>query len=234
MACKLCAWLCRWLGAGLADSFWKQSGDWERAHSNDYALWLEAPVETRERAEAALAIFDADPEAALRTFLDLAESGMPWAMEAVAGYYERGTVVAADFGQAQDQYRRAIEAGSWAATIGYAKLLARHGHFDTCDTLLRDCAEQDFVPACFWLAWYRLKRSRSAATCREVRPLLERAADAGHPAAGIVLARLKLLGKFGFREIPAGLRQLSRAMDRSRADASGRHIALEGRIPAAG
>lgn len=234
MACKLCAWLCRWLCAEPADSFWKRSGDWERAQSNDYALWLEAPLETRERAKAALAIFDTDSEAAFRTFLDLAESGMPWAMEAVAGYYERGTVVAADFEQAQDYYRRAIEVGSWTATIGYAKLLARYGHFDACDTLLRDCTERDFVPACFWLAWYRLKQSRSAATCREVRPLLERAADAGHPAAEIVLARLKLLGKFGFREIPAGFRRLSGAIDRSRTDASEMHIALEGQIPAGG
>lgn len=135
MACKLCAWLCRWLCSEPADSFWQQSHDWERAHSNDHALWLEAPAEDRERAEAAVAICETDPDAAFRVLIDLAQGGMAWAMEMVAGYYARGIVVSADFEQAQDHYRRAIEAGSWMATIGYARLLARDRHWEVCETL---------------------------------------------------------------------------------------------------
>jgi len=220
VACKLCAWLCGRFCADSTKSFWRQSEDWERANSNDYTLWLEAPVEYRERAETALAAFDADPEASFRVFLELADADMAWAMEMVGSYYAHGSVAAADFELAQDYYCRAIEAGSWMATIGYARLLAGHGDFGGCEAVLLDGVEQDFIPAWFWLARYRLKQSSRAAVCREVRPLLEHAADAGHPAAALYLARLKLLGKFGFREIPAGFRQILKVVERSSSEAS--------------
>jgi len=194
-------------------------GTWERTHSDDYELWLETPAGDRERAEAAIALFSSDPEAALRVFVDLAEGGMAWAMETVADYYAHGTAVAADFERSQDYYCRAIHAGSWMATLGYAKLLAGHGYFDECETLLRDGVEQDFIPAYFWLAWYRLKQSPDAATRRAVRPLFERAAEAGHPAAEMHLARMRLSGRFGLREIPAGIRAFLRVSERSRVEA---------------
>jgi len=223
LACRLCAWLCGRLCADPARSFWQRSEDWERAHSNDYTLWLEAPVEDRERAEAALPAFDTDPEASFLVLRELADAGMAWAMETVGSHYAHGGAVAADFELARDYYCRAIEGGSWMATIGYARLLAQHGDFDGCAAVLRDGVEQDFVPACFWLARYRLKQSSRASVCRAVRPLLEHAADAGHPAAALFLARLKLLGKFGFREIPAGFRQISKVVERSSSEASASH-----------
>jgi TPR repeat protein len=217
LACKFCAWICHWLcaGANPIDAYWDRADDWERGQSNESELFCAASREHRDRIDAALAMREADLEAAFRIFVDVADAGMPWAMETVAGHYERGIVVAADFQQAQLYYRRAIEAGSWMATIGYARLLVRHGHFDASEQVLRDGVDADFLPAHFWMAWYRLKRSRRRATCREIRPLLERAADAGHPLAGLVLARLKLLGKFGVREIWPGFRQIKKLTDRS-------------------
>lgn len=216
LACKLCAWLCDRFCAEQTDSFWRQSDAWERYRSNDYELWLEAPAEDRERASAAIAGWSADPEGGLRMFTALADGGMAWAMEATASRH----VVAGDIERARDYYRRAIEAGSWMATIGYARLLAGQGEFETCEAVLRDGVEADFIPAHFWLARYRLKQSRSVATCRAVRPLLEHAAAAGHPAAEAFLANIKVRGKFGLREIPAGFQEISRVIARRRAEDS--------------
>lgn len=157
---------------------------------------------------AARALQSADPEAAFRVYLELADAGVAWAMEMVAYQYGWGTLVANDFEQAQAYYRRAIEAGSSMATSRYARLLARHGHLDSCDTLLEDGVRADFVPAYYWLARCRLARSDDRPTCRAIRPLLEHAAKAGHPAAALLLAQLKVRRKFGFREVAHGIREL--------------------------
>lgn len=111
-------------------------------------------------------------------------------------------------------YRRAIESGSWFATIGYARLLADHGHFAKCEALLGDGVEQDFIPAFYRLARVRLQQSPGGKTRRAVRPLLERAAEAGHPGAARDLARMKARGQFGFLEIPAGYREVRRLAGR--------------------
>jgi TPR repeat protein len=201
-------------------SLWEQSDAWERAQSNEFDLWSQSTDENRARLVSANAISKADPQAAFRIFSDLADTGMAYAMETVAYQYEWGIGVAPDFEQAQAYYRRAIEAGSWMATIKFAALLAHQGHFDVCEAYLGDCVEDDFVPSYFWLAWYRLKQSSSRKTCREIRPLLERAAEAGHPAAERLLARLKLLGKFGLREIPQGFKETTKIIERSRLETS--------------
>ncbi len=176
---------------------------WERDASNDHALWMEAPAEDRARADAAIDLSSRDREAAFRIFLALAEGGMPWAMETVADHYAR----AADFDRARDYYCRAIESGSWFATIGYAKLLSEHGYFEDCETLLRDGVEQDFIPAFYWLARFRLQRLPGGNTRREVRHLLEHAAEAGHEGAELALLRMKVRGQLGLREIAAGYRE---------------------------
>jgi len=156
-----------------------------------------------------------DPEAAFRIYLEVADSGVAWAMESVGYLYEEGIIVAKDCEQAMTYYRRAIEAGSWMATLKYASLLADLGHFDTCETILQDGVQADFVPAFYWLARVRLKRSKNRRTCCAIRPLLEHAADAGHPAAALLLARLKFRGKFGIREIPQGFRESLQVFDRT-------------------
>jgi len=197
---------------------------WERNESNDYELWMEAPAEDRARADAAIALSPSEPEAAFRIFLDLADGGMPWAMETVADRYARDDAGGADFERARDYYCRAIESGSWFATIGYARLLADHGHFAECEALLRDGVEQDFIPAFYWLARVRLRQSYNGKTRRTVRLLLERAAEVGHPGAVRDLARMKARGQLGFREIPAGFyeaRRLVRSFTEAEEEMSG-------------
>lgn len=206
LACRLCTWLCDRFCADFNASIWDRSDPWERAHSNEYDLWSAETDGNRALIEQAYGLDETDPEAAFRIRLEAAQSGSVWAMELVAWHYDTGTLVEADFGQAQQYYRDALSAGSWMATIKYAQLLAKHGHFELCESLLEDGVRSDFVPAHFWLAWFRVKQSRSRKTCREIRPLLEHAAEQGHPGAKLVLARLMARGKFGLRAIPESFR----------------------------
>lgn len=90
------------------------------------------------------------------------------------------------------------------ATIYYARLLAELGHHDDCERTLENGVASDFVPSYFWLAWFRYQQSKTAKVRREVRPLLEHAAEKGHPEAKFLLARWMVLGKLGLRDIPRG------------------------------
>jgi TPR repeat protein len=209
----------RWLGIdqelsceAFWQSHWEQSDLWERGVSNQAELsWTDSEA-NRALIEKAQACRDDRPEAAFRLLLEAAEGGSAWAMESVAWHYHTGTVVAADFGQAADYYHRAITAGSWMATIGYARLLAEHGYFVECEKVLLDGVHFDFVPAFFWLARLRCERSPTRRTCKEIRPLLDYAADQGHPGAKLTLGRLMVKGKLGILAIPRGLRLLRETM----------------------
>lgn len=212
MACRLCVWLSRQFGpdcTAVRDSIADRCDEWERAASNDYELWSEQSDYSRDLSRQALAIQDTDPDAAFRLYLEAAEAGSAWAMEVVGSCYHSGNMVQADFGLAQDFYYRALSAGSWMATIRYARLLEAHGYFDHCEDVLQDGVENGFIPSFFWLAWFRYKRSRTTQTAREIRPLLERAAEWGHPEAELLIARLMMRGRFGIRHIPDGLRRLT-------------------------
>ena len=205
MACRICAWFCRRLCAWLdCDAVWRESEQWERDNSNEWELWCAETDANRHLIEQAYAVWATDVETAVRLCRQAAEAGSIWAMQVVAAYHARGTGVAADLDQAKAYYRRALGAGSWMATIEYARLLARHGEYAECDKVLEDGVRANFVPAYFWLAWYRRKRSKNRATRREVRPLLEAAARMGHPAAQRMLKGMMMVGDFGLRDIPRG------------------------------
>lgn len=180
--------------------FWRHSDDWERAHSNDAEMWSKETDRNRETLDAAAEMSETDP-AALQLYLEAAEAGSVVAMGRVGWQFWTGTGTAPDLAKAQEYYRRAIKGGSWTATIHYARLLDELGHDDACDHVLEDGVAAGYVPAYFWLAWLRYKRSPTRETCREVRPLLEYAAKAGHPGARRKLSQWMLFGKFGVREI---------------------------------
>ena len=195
--CKLCA--------RFWQRFWRHSDAWERAHSNDREMWSKESDQTRATLNAAAAMSETDP-AALQLYLGAAQAGSVIAMGRVGWQYWTGTGTTPDLAKAQEYYRRAIQGGSWSATIHYARLLDELGHYDICDEILEDGVAVGFVPAYFWLAWLRYKRSKTREACREGRPLLEYAARAGHPGARRKLAQWMLLGRFGPREIFRGLR----------------------------
>jgi TPR repeat protein len=211
LTCKLCEWLCKWFCPEAEQSnasFWEESRVWEKSHSNESELWAATSDSNRELVDQAIALWDSDRQAAFEIYLEAAEAGCIWAMEIVGWHYDTGTVVTADFGQAQEYYYRALCAGSWMATIKYARLLAAHGHYDYCERVLEDGVRSDFIPAFFWLAWFRYKQSKRRKTCPAIRPMLEYAAEQGHPGAHWLLMRLRLQGKLGLREILSALREI--------------------------
>jgi TPR repeat protein len=181
-----------------------ESDQWERDNSNEWELWCEESAENLQLIEEANTVWETDLAAAFRLYLQAADAGSIWAMQVVARCCDEGIGVAADHGLAKDYYLRAINAGSWIATIQYARSLARHGDHAECEKILEDGVRASFAPACFWLAWYRRKRSTSRTARRELRPLLEAAARMGHPAAKSMLRGMMMMGDFGLREIPRG------------------------------
>lgn len=209
MTCRLCAWLCdRFCPPELSnDALWHAAADWEEDFASDWEP-SEPGEAIRRRWSEARALAASDPASALAVYRELAEGGSPFSMLMVGSFYERGQGTDSDVAAAEDFYRCALCAGSWKATIRYAHLLFKRGAHDAWPSTLGDGIDNGFIPSFFWMAWYRYERSPSVATAREVRHLLETAADAGHPQARLLLARWMATGKFGLREIPAGLRMI--------------------------
>lgn len=194
----------------LCDRFWNAfsaySDSWERAASNEDQLISQERAQNLDVIERAAEIEETDPSSAFQLYVEAAEAGSVWSLGMVGWHYWTGTGVAADAHKALEYYRRAICGGSWMATIHYARLLAELGHYDSCERTLEQGVAADFVPAYFWLAWCRYEKSKTTKVRREVKPLLEYAAQKGHPQAKLLLSRWMALGKFGLREIPRGCR----------------------------
>ena len=218
MDCRLCTWLCDWLckdSPVRGDTVWEKSHNWDRSASNDYELWQEEP--DRERITEADLLFKSNPGAAICAYKALASLGSVWSMQILAHCHEYGQGVGRDLALAENWYDQAINSGSWMATLGLARTLQKQGHFAECIEVLEGGVSGDFTPAFFWLPWYRLKQSNRRKTFAEILPLLEHAADEGHPAAQFHLSRWMILGKFGFRRIPEGFRRVNEFMNLMRA-----------------
>ncbi len=209
LACKLCQWLGKRFSnsdESICSPMWRELGEWEHAYLSAIDGFGEEPDASAQLVDSAFDLRDRDPEGALALFQEAAAAGSASAIEMVGWHHEVGEILELDLGAAERSYHQAICAGSWSATLRYAKLLARRGDVAECENVLRDGVELDFVPAFFWLAWYRYKWVPTRATARDIRPLLERAEGRGHPIARKFLAGLMLRGKFGIRHIPDGLR----------------------------
>ena len=226
MICRLCSWLCdRVCPPHLRDrALSDAAGQWE----DDFALGWEPAEEddARDRQKEARGLTKDDPAAALAIHLELAEGGSAFSMLRAGWHYLNGYGTERDPAAAEEFFRRALCAGSWRATIRYASLLFKRGAHDAWPSTLGDGVDRGFIPSFFWLAWYSYKRSPSARTAREVRHLLEAAAAAGHPEARLTMARWMVLGKFGWREIPAGIRAIRAFVRSSVADDDGAATAM--------
>ena len=209
MACKLCRWLAGHFSKteeSLCSSTWRELDDWERSYLTETDGFGAEPEAGAHLMRSASELHEHDPEAAFKMYQDAAAAGSALAIEVIGWHHETGTVLPMDIQEAERTYHRAICAGSWSATLRYAKLLARRGDAAGCENVLRDGVELEFIPAFFWLAWYRYKSRPTRATAREIAPLLEHADARGHPMARKLLGALMVRGKFGIRQIPNGLR----------------------------
>lgn len=209
----------RWLaenwprsGEALDNAVWDHSYNWESWAGSEIDFWWDQPDSEQLMAVAKLS--ETDPVAAFQGNSELTEKGCVHAIIWLGNSHRYGLGTEPNFDKAYDCYTLAIAKGSWIATRDMAGLLFNNGNFAECEELLEEGIECDFIPAYFWLAWYRIQRSNTKDTFRKARPLLEHAAAEGHPHAEKYLAALMLRGRFGVREIPSGLKLLRKAMRR--------------------
>lgn len=187
--------------------FWKMVDRVDRVNwSNDWELWNALPEAARAAFDEGLEIYSDDKPAALAHFEASAALGNPVAMVWVGKLYASGTGTAPDLDRAVAFYRDAIDAGSWNATLCYAREMDMQDHHHVAIETLEDGIEADHIPSFFWLAWLRYKRNRTRKTARAVLPLIEYAMQHDHPGATWLMGKLMMTGKLGLWRIPAGFR----------------------------
>ncbi len=207
MACKICSWLCdRFCPPELSsNNFWESAYKWEDEFSRDWEPW-EDDDNLRTEVSDAVKLIETNASQALRLLITLADKGSVRAMRWVGYLYDDHSGIEENQEMVGEYFHRALCAGSWGSTISYANFLYRQGEHNRWPSVLEDGMEQGFVPAFFWYSWnkYRLRPSNHVA--REVRPMMLKAVEAGHPGAELMLARWTARGRFGLRKIPEGFR----------------------------
>jgi TPR repeat protein len=187
---------------------------WDFDQVDRQAAWeREADPEPLRQAQS---LSQEDPERAFQVYLAQARLGSVWAMGKVGWLYQKGVGVPPDVKEAEAWYRRAAEHGDQHGILAYSTFLLARGDLDHGAAILEPAANENWAPALYWLAWVRLKKSRSKASLMEARALLERAAADGCPAAQQSLGMLLGSGRFGLGEIPRGFRLLQDFHSRSR------------------
>lgn len=187
--------------------FWKMVDRVDRVNwSNDWELWNALPEAARTAFDEGVEVYADDKASALAHFEASAALDNPVAMVLVGHLYASGTGAAPDMDRAIAFYRDALDAGSWNATIWYAREMDILGHHDVAIETLEDGIEADHIPSFFWLAWLRYKRHRTRKTARAVLPLIEYAMRYEHPGAMWLMGKLMMTGKLGLWRIPAGFR----------------------------
>ncbi len=182
---------------------WQKVNDWDQAEANRDEL--EARETDIQRGWKAIKLYEKDYGSdALKIWRGLAEMGSVWSMIEVARCYEYGRGVTCDPAEAEDWYKRAFAGGSQEAMLKCAKAAARRGDFTACEAILTVGVNQGWVPAMFWMAWYRHKQPENRKLNRSTQRLLENAARRGHPAALFFLANFMVRGEFGALRVPLG------------------------------
>jgi hypothetical protein len=207
--CKLCNWFRNKVFANdltscneINEYITNNSRSWERYWSTDKEQWDQEP--DYDRLLHAYDIREKDEKSSIPIFTELAEKGSIDSMKMLGYVYQAGVHVDTDFETSYGWYQRAINAGSWMATLDLAGVLFANEQYDECEALLKNGIESDYIPSYFWLAWYRVKRLDSQYTYKSVKPLLDRAFNEGYPVAIEQVARWMIRGKFGILKIPTG------------------------------
>jgi hypothetical protein len=202
---SLIAWRDRKFGPpNVADALVRES-EWDFQQA-DLRSWDSEP--DTERLAEALSVHTTDPQRALVLLHVLAEENSPLAMNAIGEryYWGRG-VVPIDKPEAEKWFRRAFEHGSRRGLLNLGKALWSRDDLDGAEAVFRAGADADWAPAFYWLAKIQLRRSWRRKSLSTVRLLLERAQQAGSPAARVDLGILMTLGFFGLGQMRRG-RQL--------------------------
>ncbi|CAN5275337.1 hypothetical protein BH11PSE2_BH11PSE2_13170 [soil metagenome] len=176
---------------------------WDYAQMNDDFVRAADPY-LDELAEAQALLKDA-PDHAISLIVDLARRGSVWSMLNLAGYYLHGEGTPVSFPDAEYWYRLAHEAGSDRGLLGYAWILHHRGAFDQEAEVYAVGVARDWGPALYRAAKHSLENARTLEERLALKPMLQRAADLGHPSAQLMLSRYMMRGRFGLRCVPAGI-----------------------------
>lgn len=214
MECRLCTWLCQRFCPPQWDSnaYWNATYKWEESFSRDWEPWDE-DEDLRTRTVETARLVEINPTLALQGFSELADEGSAFAMRWAGTLCMGNHGIDQNLDLAEDFFRRGLCAGSWMSTISYANLLYRRGAHDRWPSTLADGIDKGFIPAFFWHGWNSYRLNPSSRVAVEGRPLMLRAAEAGHPGAKAMLARWTARGRFGLRNIPDGFRMLLSTVD---------------------
>jgi len=187
---------------------------WEQSRKQERYAASKLKAQAREpdtvRAMEIFKVLQTDPASGHTLLVELADQGSPWAMEELAISHESGRYVKLDLNKSLRWYHKAVKASSFTAVISFARVLDKLGHHDRCDKFLSNNLDIGFPAIHFWLAWYRIKRSKSKNIYKEVKPLLEYASKNGHIGAQVVFANSMARGRFGILDIPKGLKMLAK------------------------
>ncbi|MFM5894980.1 MAG: tetratricopeptide repeat protein [Novosphingobium sp.] len=207
--CNFCGWarkrICPECEANYA-AFWRASSDWEYSETGYSHDFYDESEANQRRLDEARELLATDPPAAYASYLELANAGSMTAMFHLALCLEAGTGVDCNLDQALHWYGEGLDAGSWTSALEYARLLDRTGDREACDKLLQSGVNAGLATAAYRLARYQYNRSQMRRTAREIRPLLDRAIEKGHPGATFFLSELMTKGKLGLGNIFAGIR----------------------------
>jgi TPR repeat protein len=135
----------------------------------------------------------------------MAKQGSVWAMIEIGRCYQYGRGVLRDEDEAELWYERAFVGGSQVAMLKCADAAAARRDYKATVQILQVGVADGWIPAIFWLAWYRHKQSPTKQTYTEIFPMLKLAARRGHPAARMTLVNFMARGKFGMIRKPVGV-----------------------------
>lgn len=190
-------------GHGPVDLIWLKSYEWEWKHDNIVEIESHEP-DLEKFGEACELFASEEIEQALNIWFELAEHGSARSMYEIGLCYQYGGSVSIDPIEAQKWFERAFAKGSQAALLRCAWAAASRQDYSACEEILKVGVDQDWAPAIFWLAWYKVKQSTDKASYQTILPLLRKAAKRGHPAANFFLTNFMVRGKFGVACIPLG------------------------------
>ena len=195
-------------------AIWRNSDDWEYVETGYFDLLDREPEAVRTMLRKADDVILSNPEGAFAIYLELANSGSPIAAHLVGWSLDSGTGVARDQWQAMEWYCKALDAGSWSASVAYARILDQLGFFELCDEVLEDVVSAGLATARSWLARLRSSRSKGRRSELDTRLLLDLAVELGHPGAELYLAQLMAGGAFGLGSIYKGIRLFMACLER--------------------
>lgn len=189
------------------DRFWDEVDRLDRVRwSNDWELWNALSEEARAIFNEGLTVYPHDKPQALARFEASAALGNPVAMVWAGRLHASGAGTAPDRDRACAFFSDAIDAGSWNATLWYAREMHSLGYPEVAFETLAEGVDADHVPSFFWLAWLRYKTKRTSKEARAVLPLIDYAIERDHRAGTWLKGKLMMAGKLGLARIPAGFR----------------------------